>query len=111
MREEPFLAEQKRIQDLVQAIIASDMKTNAALNVQAGNPGSAQSSAGSFKGPEGFGNVVGVGANPVIEAMNAQLEAAQETNAILREIANGGGASTDFTKANSSPSRASLLIR
>jgi hypothetical protein len=64
-----------------------------------------------FKGPEGFSNVVGVGANPVIEAMNAQLEATQETNAILREIANGGGASTDFTKANSSPSRASLLIR
>jgi hypothetical protein len=27
MREEPFLAEQKRIQDLVQAMIASDMKT------------------------------------------------------------------------------------
>ena len=67
--------------------------------------------AADFKGPEGFSNVVGVGANPVIEAMNAQLEATQETNAILREIANGGGASTDFTKANSSPSRASLLIR
>jgi hypothetical protein len=103
----PELAEQKDVQDLVQAIIASDMKTNAALiRVK-----DSEAKPADFKGPEGFSNVVGVGANPVIEAMNAQLEATQETNAILREIANGGGASTDFTKANSSPSRASLLIR
>ena len=80
-------------------MIASDIKTNAALNVQAGNHGSAQSSAGSFKGPEGFGNVIGVGANPVMEAMNLQLEEAQKQTALLEKIANpGAGVSDDFTK-------------
>jgi hypothetical protein len=92
-------------QKRIQALISEDMKKNP-LPVQ-----DSKNTSANFKGPEGFSNVVGVGANPVIEAMNAQLEATQETNAILREIANGGGASTDFTKANSSPSRASLLIR
>jgi hypothetical protein len=107
MREEPFLAEQKRIQDLVQAMIASDIKTNAALNVQAGNPGSAQSSAGSFKGPEGFGNVIGVGANPVLEAQAAQLEETRKTNALLEKIAGDPGATSWM---NSTPSRAALLM-
>ncbi len=36
-----------------------------------------------FKGPEGFSNVVGVGANPVMEAMNAQLEETQKQTALL----------------------------
>jgi hypothetical protein len=102
------MSKQKDVQDKVQAMIAEDIKTNP-LAASALKDSEAKSA--NFKGPEGFSNVVGVGANPVIEAMNAQLEATQETNAILREIANGGGASTDFTKANSSPSRASLLIR
>ena len=54
-----------------------------------------------FKGPEGFSNVVGVGANPVIEAMNAQLEEAQKQTALLQEIASKGPVSpTDFTKDN-----------
>ena len=55
----------------------------------------------SFKGPEGFGNVVGVGANPVLEAMNAQLEEAKKQTAILESIESkqpGGGVPVDFTK-------------
>ena len=53
----------------------------------------------SFKAPEGFGNVVGVGANPVIEAMTAQLEETKKTNEILSMIANGKTPeSKDFTK-------------
>jgi hypothetical protein len=65
----------------------------------------------SFKGPEGFSNVVGVGANPVMEAMNAQLEEQQKQTALLEKIANGGdGVPADFTKS-SSPSRASLLTQ
>ena len=64
-----------------------------------------------FKGPEGFSNVVGVGANPVMEAMNAQLEEQQKQTALLQQIANGGGGvPVDFTKS-SSPSRASLLTQ
>lgn len=52
-----------------------------------------------FKGPEGFSNVVGVGANPVIEAMNAQLEEAQKQTALLEKIASPeGGVPKDFTK-------------
>jgi len=53
----------------------------------------------SFKGPEGFSNVVGVGANPVMEAMNAQLEEAQKQTALLERIASPeGGVPKDFTK-------------
>lgn len=52
-----------------------------------------------FKGPEGFSNVVGVGSNPVIEAMNAQLEEAQKQTALLEKIASpDGGVPKDFTK-------------
>jgi hypothetical protein len=52
-----------------------------------------------FKGPEGFSNVIGVGANPVIEAMSAQLEEAQKQTALLQQIASKGtDTQTDFTK-------------
>jgi hypothetical protein len=39
-----------------------------------------------FKGPEGFSNVVGVGANPVLEAMASQLEEAKKTNELLAQL-------------------------
>ena len=52
-----------------------------------------------FKGPEGFSNVVGVGSNPVMEAMNLQLEEAQKQTALLEKIASPeGGVPKDFTK-------------
>jgi hypothetical protein len=54
-----------------------------------------------FKAPEGFGNVVGVGANPVMEAMTMQLEESRKQTALLESInqsSNGGGVPTDFTK-------------
>jgi hypothetical protein len=60
-----------------------------------------------FKGPEGFGNVIGVGANPVMEAMNAQLEEQRKTNSILEKIAGDPGATSWM---NSTPSRAALLM-
>ncbi len=93
MREEPFLAENKEIQDLVQAMIASDMKTKAALNVDTQAKDEADKKAGSFKGPEGFGAVVGVGANPVLEKMTRQNEIMEEIKLILQEqsIQNRGG--------------------
>jgi len=62
-----------------------------------------------FKGPEGFSNVVGVGANPVMESMRNQLLETQRTNALLEQIATAP-AGTDFTKS-AGPSRAALLIR
>ena len=60
-----------------------------------------------LKGPEGFGNVIGVGANPVMEAMNAQLDEARKTNALLEKIAGDPGATSWM---NSTPSRAALLM-
>jgi hypothetical protein len=52
-----------------------------------------------FKGPEGFSNVVGVGANPVIEAMNAQLEEAQKQTSLLQNLVDRNPfLTTDFTK-------------
>lgn len=47
-----------------------------------------------FKAPEGFSNVVGVGANPVMEAMSAQLEQ-QKRQTELLEIIAAGKASSD----------------
>lgn len=49
--------------------------------------------AGTFKGPEGFGAVVGVGANPVLEKMTRQNEIMEEIKLILQEqsIQNRGG--------------------
>jgi len=58
-----------------------------------------KSTPASFKGPEGFSNVIGVGANPVIEAMSLQLEEQKKTNEILTQIATGKTPdSKDFTK-------------
>ena len=90
------VAKEKGVQDQVQAIIAEDMKKNPTAGATAGKEAAA------FKGPEGFSNVVGVGANPVMEAMNAQLEEQQKQTALLQQIANGagGGVPVDFTKQN-----------
>lgn len=53
----------------------------------------AEQKAGTFKGPEGFGTVVGVGANPVLEKMTRQNEIMEEIKIILQEqsIQNRGG--------------------
>lgn len=52
-----------------------------------------QPKAGTFKGPEGFGNVIGVGANPVLEKMTRQNEIMEEIKIILQEqsLINRGG--------------------
>jgi hypothetical protein len=82
----------KQIQEEVQLLIAEDIKKEPAKATPTGPT--------SFKPPEGFGNVVGVGANPVMEAMTLQLEEARKQTQLLEEIrnGNGGGVPTDFTK-------------
>lgn len=56
-----------------------------------------------FKGPEGFSNVIGVGPNPVIEAMNAQLEEAQKQTSLLQNLVDRNPfMPDDFTKGNQS---------
>lgn len=57
--------------------------------------------AGTFKGPEGFGNVIGVGANPVMEKMTQQNELLEEIKDILFQnmnINNGGQVPAPFTE-------------
>jgi len=88
-----MMSKDKSFQDKVQAMITEDMKNNPLPIAEA--KGST-----SFKSPEGFSNVVGVGANPVMEAMSLQLEEAKKQTQLLEEIrnGNGGGVPTDFTK-------------
>ena len=55
--------------------------------------------AADFKGPEGFSNVIGVGPNPVLEAMAQQTEIALAQLAELQKISGtSNGVQTDFTK-------------
>jgi hypothetical protein len=67
----------------------------------------------SFKGPEGFSNVVGVGANPVMEAMTAQLEEQRKQTALLERMANAGYSAADgwmtAPASTAAPSRAAML--
>lgn len=98
------LAKDKNTQEIVQAMIAKDAAEEAKKNppVPTGPT--------SFKTPEGFGNVVGVGANPVMEAMTMQLEESRKQTALLENISrgSGGGVPVDFTKSPI-PSRGSML--
>ena len=99
-----LISDDPEIQAKVQALIAEDMKKN---------PSASSDPIGkAFKAPEGFGNVIGVGANPVLEAMTSQLEEAKRTNDLLATIANaGGGRTTSWLNAADAPapSRASML--
>jgi hypothetical protein len=61
------------------------------------------SKAGTFKGPEGFGSVIGVGANPVMEAMTRQTEVLEEIKAVLEASRpSGGGVPVPFTEGPAS---------
>jgi len=94
----------------VQAVIARLIAPAVAASKKAAEISAEPKRAGEFKGPEGFGKIVGVGANPVMEAMSAQLEEQRKQTALLQQIANpGSGVQTDFTKS-ATPSRAALLM-
>jgi hypothetical protein len=96
-------------QKKIQAIIAEDIKKNP----EAGAAAVKDSKPSTFKGPEGFSNVVGVGANPVMEAMNAQLEEQRKQTALLERMANAGFSQADgwmtAPASVAAPSRAALL--
>ena len=68
----------KVTQDKVQAMIAEDIKTNPAA-------GAAALKDSTFQGPAGFSNVVGVGANPVLQYMTRQTDIQQEILEILKQ--------------------------
>jgi hypothetical protein len=99
------IAKDPEYQKKIQALISQDMAADSGVG-GTGPVGNA------FKAPEGFGNVIGVGANPVLEAMTSQLEEAKRTNDLLATIANaGGGRTTSWLNAADAPapSRASML--
>ena len=86
------IAKDPEYQKKIQLLIAEDMKKNPLPPTEAAKQAN-------FKGPEGFSNVVGVGANPVMEAMAAQTEIALQQLAELQKLnAKGNDSQTDFTK-------------
>ena len=86
---------------------ANNPRDSAAETAAAAAEAAKKAKPADFKGPEGFGNVIGVGANPVLEAQAAQLEETRKTNALLEKIAGDPGATSWM---NSTPSRAALLM-
>jgi hypothetical protein len=91
--EEPeMVAKQKAAAEAAAAKQAAETKSDAqkALDVQG---------KGAFAGSEGFSNVVGVGANPVLAAVTAQLDEQRKQTFLLQQIAMGGSYTPpDFTK-------------
>lgn len=86
-------ANDPEIQKAVRKILERDMASQPIAGTEAANK------AANFKGPEGFSNVVGVGANPVIEAMNAQLEEQRKQTGLLQNLVDRNPfMSEDFTK-------------
>ena len=105
------MSRDKNTQEKVQALLAPEV---AAAGLSSSAAAAAIKGSTTFKGPEGFSNVVGVGSNPVIEAMTVQLEESRKQTALLEVIARpatGVGVPVDFTKGltSSTPSRASML--
>jgi hypothetical protein len=84
-----------KIQNEVQGLIAKESKATGltpSANVTK-----------DFKGPEGFSNVIGVGPNPVMEAMNAQLEEQRKQTGLLQNLVDRNPfMSADFTKGTQS---------
>lgn len=93
-----YAAQNKAMQDKVQALLAEEAKKNP----QAGAV-IVDKKSDNFKGPEGFSNVIGVGPNPVLEAMAQQTEIALAQLAELQKISGSTPAGQgDFTKGTQS---------
>jgi len=95
-------AQSEAMQARVQAILAPE--------AAAAGLGTKETKGTTFKGPEGFSNVVGVGANPVMEAMATQLEEQRKQTDLLQQIANGRQSSDPIPTIAPAPSRASMLL-
>jgi hypothetical protein len=87
-----MIAKQKAAAEAAAAKQASEAKSDAqkALDIQG---------KGAMAGAEGFSNIVGVGANPVLAAVTAQLDEQRKQTFLLQQIAMGGSYTPpDFTK-------------
>ena len=87
-----LISDDPEIQAKVQALIAEDMKKNPLA--------SSDPIGKAFQGPQGFSNVIGVGANPVLENMTRQTDIQQQILDGLKAMSpsSGGINQTDFTK-------------
>jgi hypothetical protein len=87
-----FLSKNKSIQDQVQGLIAPE--------AAAAGLGGAGPVGNAFKSPEGFSNVIGVGANPVLENLTRQTDIQQQILDGLKAMSprSGGINQPDFTK-------------
>jgi hypothetical protein len=85
------IANDPEIQAKVQALIAEDMKKNPAAAVMKDT---------SFSGPQGFSNVIGVGANPVLENLTRQTDIQQQILDSIKAMSPSSGSinQQDFTK-------------
>jgi hypothetical protein len=82
----------------VQAVIARMIAPAVAASKKASEV-TAEPKGKDFKVPEGFGNVIGVGPNPVLEAQAAQLEESKKQTVLLQNLVDRNPfMSTDFTK-------------
>jgi hypothetical protein len=106
------LESRSQARDVNDPQVQAQAKATGDAIAQKTNDDAAKAKGTTFKGPEGFSNVVGVGANPVMEAMTMQLEETRKQTALLEILARpaGGGVPVDYTKStSSSPSRAAML--
>jgi hypothetical protein len=89
-------AKRPEVQEQIRKILAEDMAKNGPISE------SIKQKSSDFKGPENFGNVIGVGPNPVMEAMARQIEIQEQSLAELKKISGTDNAvPTDFTKTPS----------
>ena len=87
-----FASEDKAMQERVQKLIAEDAKKNPEAGIK-------PTTAKDFKGPEGFSNVIGVGSNPVMEAMAEQTAIQlQQLDELKKLNSAANNTQTDFTK-------------
>jgi hypothetical protein len=83
------MAERKDIQDRVQAILNPEAK------------GFVSGKDTTFQAPSGFSNVIGVGANPVLENLTRQTQIQEEILEYIKQSQPTlGGTDIDFTKFN-----------
>lgn len=75
-----------------------------ALKGEAGKP--LEATGTDLRTQQGLSNVIGVGANPVVEAMSLQLEESRKQTELLNQMADAyaGANNTDFTKDEVNPS-------
>jgi hypothetical protein len=83
-----YASKQEDVQKAVAELAAEEMKKSKITDIKKTD----------FKGPEGFGSVIGVGANPVLETVTQQLEVQRRMLEELEKANQAKDPDSDFTK-------------